>query len=574
MKGRGMPGKDKQLAYNIYQRYRQHLGALENRKLGRLYESFVKENGQPAYMAAYLAYRRAVEQNDDYAHIHLANLLVRAPKPIKQDLAEAWRLLNLAAEKGIARAQACVGAMHERGLGAAKDVGLAIHWYELAAAQDDMRAHARLGHIYKNLPADGAAVEEYKRKAYNHFSAAYRMGDLNSGYELGLIMRDRNNQQEFLNYLRAVALRDHRPAQIELCRFYDTVDARQNIRESLLEVTRWGLRAGSVSQRLNAILICNTAEPRHAQPLLMHPQNNALMALLTYSGKFGYLSEEVSDVSIEDSVCPALQPSLSQMRNYVDRLCALARDLESKPILGTVFEATPICRELLNDPQIQQVGAPFYHEYDHGGVRRFLTMGETNVKLVKDISQVLSKSKPEELVDDTQAQIANTMIAHWFWKAFKAKGDVLACDILSPLIHRSYELHNMASFGNVLSFLDLLSSCYVRTNSLLEGNKAESVRTYLSACNHAVSDKDWNDLVQKVMTLSTEDKTLLLPSYNNPDQQPSLSISDIAQRAYNEVEQKLLNVGGRNQAIVELPITQPIASSLGVRRDLGLEDPR
>jgi TPR repeat protein len=64
------------------------------------------------------------------------------------DSASAWRLLQPLAERGDARAQALVGSMYARGLGATYDGAEAVRWWRKAAEQGDAGAQEELATAY------------------------------------------------------------------------------------------------------------------------------------------------------------------------------------------------------------------------------------------------------------------------------------------------------------------------------------------------------------------------------------------------------------------------------------------
>ena len=65
----------------------------------------------------------------------------------KGNYAVALKEFKKAAEKGDATAQYNLGLMYEHGKGVAKDLHLALHWYNKAAAQEHNRAVAAVNRL-------------------------------------------------------------------------------------------------------------------------------------------------------------------------------------------------------------------------------------------------------------------------------------------------------------------------------------------------------------------------------------------------------------------------------------------
>ena len=63
---------------------------------------------------------------------------------VEEDLSEAFRLFQLAAEKNQVNAQYSLGYMYENGDGIEKDMEKALYWYKLAANQGKEEAKERI----------------------------------------------------------------------------------------------------------------------------------------------------------------------------------------------------------------------------------------------------------------------------------------------------------------------------------------------------------------------------------------------------------------------------------------------
>ncbi len=79
---------------------------------------------------------------------------------------------RLAADQGLADAQASLGFMYSEGRGVAQDAAKAVKWTRLAADQGEAFAQANLGRAY----ADGTGVPQDFGKAYLWFNLAAANG--------------------------------------------------------------------------------------------------------------------------------------------------------------------------------------------------------------------------------------------------------------------------------------------------------------------------------------------------------------------------------------------------------------
>ena len=67
---------------------------------------------------------------------------------VTQDIAEAIRYYNLAADQGHAGAQSNLGVVYANGIGVAQDYAAAVKFFKLAAAQGHTDAQSNLGLMY------------------------------------------------------------------------------------------------------------------------------------------------------------------------------------------------------------------------------------------------------------------------------------------------------------------------------------------------------------------------------------------------------------------------------------------
>ncbi len=83
-------------------------------------------------------YRKAVDQNDHFAHFAQFNLgfCYENGQGVMQNYVEAAKWYRMAAEQGFVRAQKNLGACYERGLGVPKSQAEADKWFHKAAEQN------------------------------------------------------------------------------------------------------------------------------------------------------------------------------------------------------------------------------------------------------------------------------------------------------------------------------------------------------------------------------------------------------------------------------------------------------
>ena len=92
---------------------------------------------------------------------------------VLQDYSEAARWYRLAAEQGLAAAQAMLGGMYRSGLGVPQDFARSVRWTRLAAAQEDANAQLALGAAYR----DGLGVPENREIAHMWLNLAVANAD-------------------------------------------------------------------------------------------------------------------------------------------------------------------------------------------------------------------------------------------------------------------------------------------------------------------------------------------------------------------------------------------------------------
>lgn len=86
------------------------------------------------------------------------------------DLAEAFRLMRIAAESGHARAQLNVGVMYWKGMGVAANAAEAINWFKRSAAQGNGVAQFYLGEAFRL--GEGVPVDDAEALRWYRLSAA------------------------------------------------------------------------------------------------------------------------------------------------------------------------------------------------------------------------------------------------------------------------------------------------------------------------------------------------------------------------------------------------------------------
>lgn len=139
----------------------------------------------------------------------LAALYEQGGQGVAQDLTEAFRLRQQAADRGNTVAEAMLGAMYADGRGVARNNSEAVKWYRKAAEQGYYFAQSRLGTMYR----DGRGVPEDLVEAHKWFtlSAQSAPADLSGFYsKRRKLVEQRMSPSEVIDALQLA--RDWRPA--------------------------------------------------------------------------------------------------------------------------------------------------------------------------------------------------------------------------------------------------------------------------------------------------------------------------------------------------------------------------
>lgn len=128
------------------------------------------------------------------------------------DYQQAVRYYRLAAEKGHAQAQFCLGQCYEYGIGLSGNHPAAIKWYELAARQQIAEAQYRLGYLYRN----GIGVTRDSKKCVYWLERAAYAGVADAQYLLGWMYRNssgvKKDLAKALYWTRLASEQGHREA--------------------------------------------------------------------------------------------------------------------------------------------------------------------------------------------------------------------------------------------------------------------------------------------------------------------------------------------------------------------------
>ena len=132
-------------------------------------------------------FRQAALQGNVDAQYHLARLVSRGAKGLKQDYPTALKLYQDAAGKGYAPAMDALGQAYQQGRGTEVDLTKAAEWYQKAADQKLADAQNNLGMLY----LEGKGVARDLNKAFTLFQAAaaqrdpWGLNNLGGMYEMG-----------------------------------------------------------------------------------------------------------------------------------------------------------------------------------------------------------------------------------------------------------------------------------------------------------------------------------------------------------------------------------------------------
>ena len=132
-------------------------------------------------------FRQAALQGNVEAQYHLARLVSRGAKGLKQDYPTALKLYQDAAAKGHAQAMDALGQAYQQGRGTEVDLTKAAEWYQKAADLKLAGAQNNLGMLY----LEGKGVARDLNKAFTLFQAAaeqrdpWGLNNLGGMYEMG-----------------------------------------------------------------------------------------------------------------------------------------------------------------------------------------------------------------------------------------------------------------------------------------------------------------------------------------------------------------------------------------------------
>lgn len=92
---------------------------------------------------------------------------------VKTNQFEAFKWFELAAAQGNVKAESNIGVMYYEGLGVRQDNGKALYWYRRAAQHGSAKAQGNLGALYFN----GRIAQQDLVRAYMWTSLSARSGD-------------------------------------------------------------------------------------------------------------------------------------------------------------------------------------------------------------------------------------------------------------------------------------------------------------------------------------------------------------------------------------------------------------
>lgn len=153
--------------------------------VGRAYETGEGVQADEAEAARW--YRQAALQGNVEAQYHLARLVARGAKGLKQDLPTAFKLLQDAAAKGHGPAMNALGQAYQQGKGTPADPAKAADWYRKAADLKLPDAQNNLGMLY----LQGKGVTRDLTEAFKLFELAagqndkWGLNNLGGMYEMG-----------------------------------------------------------------------------------------------------------------------------------------------------------------------------------------------------------------------------------------------------------------------------------------------------------------------------------------------------------------------------------------------------
>lgn len=169
------------------------------------------------------------ESGHPQAQLYLAELYDLGEAGLTQDLAEARRLMGLAAENGDAHAMHNLGVFYFRGEGGTQDLASAAQWFRKAAAAGVVESQYNLGLLYKS----GSGVTQDLDQARHWLGQAAEKGDAEAARALAEMTRQPAS---------AAAARPRVSSTAD--KSLQTAQASQNVRQTQLMLARLGYFEG------------------------------------------------------------------------------------------------------------------------------------------------------------------------------------------------------------------------------------------------------------------------------------------------------------------------------------------
>jgi len=129
------------------------------------------------------ALREAAAKGDPKALFEIGSRYAEARGGVKEDMAEAAKWYQKAADLGFAPAEYRIGNFYEKGIGVARDIAKSKTWYQLAAEQGNASAMHNLAVLYA-MAADGTTDNQ---SATHWFQEAADLGVKDSQFNLGIL---------------------------------------------------------------------------------------------------------------------------------------------------------------------------------------------------------------------------------------------------------------------------------------------------------------------------------------------------------------------------------------------------
>ena len=109
------------------------------------------------YVTAYNKWIGLAGKGDQYAQVNIANLYLKG-LGVAQNLSEAFRWMDMAAEIGDTNAQTNLGEMYQYGNGVLKDLKKADMWFTIATNAGNSRALSEKIILEKQMSDDDKAI--------------------------------------------------------------------------------------------------------------------------------------------------------------------------------------------------------------------------------------------------------------------------------------------------------------------------------------------------------------------------------------------------------------------------------